>query len=63
MLRKLLKERAHLVDDLRIFGAQKTTFARGIRMPDGSPVPVDIIMKNFGVPREQAEEIARRQTR
>jgi hypothetical protein len=63
MLRKLLKERTKVLDSLRIFGGRRAAGERGMRMPDGSPVPVEHIMKTFGVTRERAVEIAQRQTR
>ena len=63
MLRKLLKEKTAVLDTLRIFGGKRAAGARGMRMPDGSPVPIEHIMKAFGVNRERAAEIAQRQTR
>jgi hypothetical protein len=32
-------------------------------MPDGSPVPVDTIMREFGVGRDDAKKIAARRSR
>lgn len=64
MIRKLLKEKPRVLDALRIFGGGRRGPAfRGMRMADGSPVPVELIMKTHGVTRERAEDIARRQTR
>jgi len=63
-VRHLLKERTQMLDGIRIFGGRKgPAQARGMRMPDGSPVSVEHIMKTFGVTRARAEEIAQRQTR
>lgn len=63
MLRKLLKETPRVLDGLRLFGGRRRPEFRGMRMPDGSPVPVELIMKTHGVDRARAEDIARRQTR
>lgn len=64
MLRKLLKDRPRIKDALRVLGGQRAAPAfRGMRMPDGRPVSVELIMKTHGVTRERAEDIARRQTR
>lgn len=67
MLRRVqqfLKERTRMEDTLRLFGGRKgPAAARGMRMADGAPVPVEHIMKTFGVTRVRAEEIAQRQTR
>jgi hypothetical protein len=63
MLRKLLKEKTRMLDTLRLFGGKRAAGERGMRMPDGSPVPVEHIMKAFGVNRDRATEIAQRQTR
>lgn len=59
-----LKDRPKIWDSLRLWPGQvrDVTF-RGMRMPDGSPVTVDTIMRTHGVARARAEEIARRQTR
>jgi len=56
------KELVRVKDRLLLKGGVSST-GRGIRMPDGSPVPVEVIMREFGVSREQAEEIAKRSTR
>ncbi len=63
VLDRLMKERVRVEDRLRVFGGRKARESRGIRMPDGSPVTVETIMKTHGVTRERATEIARRQTR
>lgn len=64
MLRKLLKETPRVLDRVRVLSGRRAAPAfRGMRMVDGSPVPVEMIMKTHGVTRERAEEIARRQTR
>jgi hypothetical protein len=63
MLRKFLKEKTRVLDALRIFGGKHASGERGIRMPDGSPVPVEHIMSTFGVDHARAAEIAQRQTR
>lgn len=63
MLKQLLKDKAKVFDRLRVQGGGSRPRFRGMRMPDGSPVPVDHIMNTHGVSRERAEEIARRQTR
>jgi hypothetical protein len=61
MLRSMLKEVVRVKDRIAVVGGLSST-GRGIRMPDGSPVPVETIMKEFGVSREQAEEIAKRRS-
>lgn len=51
-------------DILRVVGGVSSTPThQGIRMSDGSPVPVEVIMEQFGVSREEAEKIARRPSR
>ena len=57
-----LKELVRVKDRLLVKGGVSSSM-RGIRQPDGSPVPVEVIMREFGVSREQAEEIADRSTR
>ena len=61
-VRKLLKDVPQVVDRIQVIGGVSST-GRGIRMPDGAPVPVEIIMQQFGVNREKAEEIAARRSR
>lgn len=63
MLRKLLKDTARVVDSVRVIGGGKAPTFRGMRMPDGSPVTAEHIMKTHGVTRERAEQIAKRQAR
>lgn len=64
MIRQLLKEKARVLDSLRVVGGgRRGPPFRGMRMPDGSPVPVETIMEQFGVDRARAEAIAKRQTR
>lgn len=58
-----LKEVPQILDRLLIRGGGRMPRFRGIRMPDGSPVPVELIMQAFGVGREEAERIQERQTR
>ena len=61
---RLLKEGAKVRDTLRMLVADYSAPSfRGMRMADGSPVSVEMIMSTYGVPRERAEEIARRQSR
>lgn len=62
MIRKLLKETARVRDRITLTGGVSST-GQGIRMPDGSPVPVEKIMVEFGVSREEAEKIAARRSR
>lgn len=64
MLKKLLKKKdtARVVDSLKIFGGTKSTRG-GIFMDDGSPVPVELIMEQFGVSQDEAERIVRERTR
>lgn len=64
MLRKLFKEVPQVLDRIRVTGGspRKAKF-RGIRMEDGSPVPVGVIQKQFGVDLARAEQIAARMTR
>jgi len=62
MLRRLL-DKARITDRLRVVGGRERPRFRGMRMPDGSPVPVELIMETHGVAWEEAERIARRQTR
>lgn len=57
-----LKDVVRLKDRLTVKGGVSST-ERGIRMPDGSPVPVEVIMREFDVSREKAEEIASRSAR
>lgn len=63
MIRKLIKETARVVDDLRVGTRWKAPTFRGMRMADGRPVSVELIMETHGVDRARAETIARRQTR
>lgn len=64
MIRALIKR---LVDIPRVRDVLKWSAPRsatrtrgGIVQPDGGPVPVDVIMVQFGVSREAAETIAKR---
>jgi hypothetical protein len=64
MLRKMLgaiKDAVRIEDEIKVTGASSTR--RGIRMSDGSKVPVEQIMGAFGVSREQAEVISARRSR
>ena len=66
MLKKLglkFKDAAKITDRLRMSGGGKRPGYRGIQMPDGSPVPVEVIMKQFGVNQLQAGQIAERMSR
>lgn len=59
MLLRLKKEIARVRDLLTLEGGVSSP-GSGIRMPDGAPVPVEKIMKEFGVDRQRAEQIAKR---
>lgn len=59
---KLLKDVPRVMDRIQIVGGVSST-GRGIRMPDGTEVPVELIMEKFGVSQEKAEEIAARRSR
>ncbi len=63
MLRRLLKEKAQVFDRVRVEGGGPRPRFRGMRMADGSPVPIELIMQSHGVSREEAEIIQKRQTR
>lgn len=62
MLKRFLKEVTRVRDRVFVEGGVSSS-GRGIRMPDGSPVPVEVIMREFGVPRAEAEKIAARRSR
>jgi hypothetical protein len=62
-VRKLFKDIPNIVDRIRVAGGGEGAKFRGMRMADGAPVPVETIMQQFQVPREEAEKIARRMTR
>jgi len=58
---RVFKDIAKVKDTLRVLGGKLMPQQKGdYRMADGSPVPVGIIMENFGVSREEAEKIAAR---
>ncbi len=59
---KFFKDIVRLKDTLKVSGGVSST-GRGIRMPDGSPVPVETIMREFGVSQEEAEKISKRNAR
>jgi hypothetical protein len=61
MIRSLFKEVARVRDKLIVEGGVSST-GRGIRMPDGTAVPVEKIMVEFGVSRQEAEKIALRRS-
>lgn len=64
MISRLFKERPRVREVMRVLGGSpKRPRFRGMRLPNGDPVPVDCIMEQFGVSREAAERIAQRQTR
>lgn len=63
MLRRLMKETQKVVDRVSMLGGGRGPKWRGMRMPDGSPVSVETIMRTHGVDRERAEKIAQRQNR
>ena len=59
MLRRVIKEAVRVRDRLTVTGGVSSTKC-GISMSDGSPVPVEKIMVEFGICREKAEKIAMR---
>ena len=63
MIPRLFKDTPKIFDRIRVSGGAKKATFRGIRLADGSPVPVEVIMEKFQVSREEAEKIARRMTR
>lgn len=63
MFGRILKDRPKVFDQIRVLGGGPKPRYRGIRLPNGEPVPVETIMEKFGVSREEAELIAQRQTR
>ncbi len=63
MIRSLFKDVPRVLDRIRVSGGAGRAKFRGIRLPDGSPVPVEVVMEQFQVSREAAEKIAARMTR
>jgi hypothetical protein len=61
MLRRVIKEAVKVRDRLTVTGGVFST-KRGISMSDGSSVPVEKIMIEFGICREAAEKIAMRRS-
>jgi hypothetical protein len=59
----IFKDKPRLFDRIRVFGGDKKATFRGMRMEDGSTVPVETIMKQFGVTKERAAQIAKRMAR
>ena len=60
-MRVFKKDVAKVKDKLMVLGGKLLGTKKGdYKMEDGSPVPVGIIMENFGVSREEAEKIAAR---
>jgi len=57
------KDKAKIFDRLRVTGGGEKPGYRGIRMSDGSQVPLETIMTQFGVDRERALKIQKRMTR
>lgn len=61
MLHRLFKETPRVLDRLRVVtgGGEAPGPTRGLSMPDGSAVPVEVVMETHGVPRARAEQIIR----
>lgn len=62
MLRRFLKEVTRVKDEIFISGGVSSRGRGGILMPDGSPVPLEVIMVQFGVDENVAREIAARRS-
>ena len=62
-VQKFFKELPRVTDRLRVQGGLRNPDFRGMRMPDGSPVPVELIMETYGVDRPAAEKISQRNSR
>lgn len=60
MIRRLMKslDAPRMWDHLLVLGGRRGRRG-GLRMADGSQVPVELIMQNFGVSREEATKIQR----
>jgi hypothetical protein len=58
-----LKDTPKIKDRVVVSGGGIRPSFRGMRMPDGSAVPIELIMETHRVSREEARRIATRQTR
>lgn len=64
MIRRILKalDSVKVLDSLKIFGSKPSKRAGGLRMQDGSSVPVEVIMVQFGVDKDRALDIQKQVT-
>ena len=53
----MIKDTAVVIDEIKVPADKVAPVGRGLCMSDGSPVPVSVIMKTFGVDRVRAMEI------